>query len=118
MPSWVQDIYSQLSAHAAHLQTQSSQINEIQDLLKRNRKLQMALDQANLRIAELEAASKTPTPISSVTTTSPLPAVPSTTLEGSSASKWADLAATPPKPADPSKKSRSKASTTTISNAK
>ncbi|KAL9537688.1 hypothetical protein PS6_011708, partial [Mucor atramentarius] len=44
---------------------------------------------------------------------------PSTIFKGSSVSKWADLAATPPKPADPSKKSRSKASTTTIiSNAK
>ncbi|KAL9538597.1 hypothetical protein PS6_011512, partial [Mucor atramentarius] len=117
MPSWIQDIYSQLSAHATHLQTHSSQINEIQDLLKRNRELQMALDQANLRIAELEAASKTPTPISSATTTSPS-AVPPTTSEGSSASKWADLVATPPKPADPSKKSRSKASTTTNSNGK
>ena len=63
MPSSIQDIYyySQLSANANHLLTHFSQkTNEIQHLLKKNCEMQMALNQANFRVAELKFASKTP----------------------------------------------------------
>ncbi|EPB81903.1 hypothetical protein HMPREF1544_11354 [Mucor circinelloides 1006PhL] len=106
MPSWIQDIYSKLSEHASHLQTHSSKIDEIQDLLHRNRELQLALDQANLRIAELEAAAKTH-PLSSAVPATPPQVGPSTT----SASKWADMAAATPTSTS-NKPAKSKSTTT------
>ncbi|CEP16175.1 hypothetical protein [Parasitella parasitica] len=45
----------------------------IQDLLQRNKELQLTLDNANRRIAELEASAKTSAPPTSSTSTAPAP---------------------------------------------
>ncbi|KAK4514936.1 Nonsense-mediated mRNA decay protein 5 [Mucor velutinosus] len=84
LPNWIQEIYARLSAH-------DSQLEQIKDLLKRNHELQLALDNANREIAQLKSTANHSLP--------PLPSaptVPEKRSDGTSASKWADVAATPP----------------------
>ncbi|KAL7329375.1 hypothetical protein PS15p_207485 [Mucor circinelloides] len=109
MPSWIQDIYLRLSKSENAIATHTAQLDQLQDLLRRNQELQTALDIANRRIAELEVQSQKADPTPSAFTTSNLPSS-SQCADGPSASKWADLAATP-LPANPPKTSRPQAPT-------
>ncbi|KAL7310822.1 hypothetical protein PS15m_010266 [Mucor circinelloides] len=109
MPSWIQDIYLRLSKSENAIATHTAQLDQIQDLLRRNQELQSALDIANRRIAELEVQSQKADPTPSAPTRSNLPSS-SQRADGPSASKWADLAAAPP-PANPPKTSRPQAPT-------
>ncbi|KAI8635799.1 hypothetical protein BD408DRAFT_448870 [Parasitella parasitica] len=77
MPNWIQDIYSKLSMHEHHLKSHTAQIDQIHGLLQRNQELQLALDIANRRIAELEASTQTAAlPASNNTTTTPILVAP------------------------------------------
>jgi hypothetical protein len=95
MPTWIQYLYSQVTLLSTRVKTHDDQLQQIQELLKRNQVLQMALDKANATIAQLEASANRSVPATSPAITDS-PPVSAKRADGTSASKWADLAAKPP----------------------
>ncbi|GAN11857.1 hypothetical protein MAM1_1129d11473, partial [Mucor ambiguus] len=95
------EIYSQISILSNDSKKQAARLDQFQDLLQRNQELQLALDQAHVKIVELEAQASRSSPISP--TANRMTPVPEKRPDGSSTSKWADVAATPPLNDSPTK---------------